>query len=93
VRAALESLGARADDQAGWARAAAGILDRRDSAGVIAALAKSAAAEDPFLRKQAALALAFWSGSAAENELAEQTLVKLTRDDGRGIPLEITDKD
>jgi hypothetical protein len=51
--------------------------------GVDKALAKSATARDSFLRELTALALSFWVGSAAENELMETTLSKLAHDDGR----------
>lgn len=93
VKVGLEQRSARADESANWARAALAIQTRADSAGVIAALAKCAVADDPFLRKQAALALAFWKGSAAENEQAEQTLARLIRDDGRGTTIEISEKE
>src|SRR5207237_7199431 len=41
-------------------------------------------AEDPTLRKFAALALTFWEGSPAENARMEDALVALSRDDGHG---------
>src|SRR5207249_3297183 len=47
-------------------------------------LARCARAEDPTLRKFAALALTFWNGSAAENARMEEALVTLSRDDGHG---------
>ncbi|MBX7105489.1 MAG: hypothetical protein K1X57_15495 [Gemmataceae bacterium] len=93
VRAALEQRGAKVDDGGKWAKAALGIIDGTDSAGTIAGLAQCADADDPFLRKQAALALGFWKGSAVENLTAEKALLKLARDDGRGNTIEITDKD
>ncbi len=53
-------------------------LQGTEDFGVIAALAKCAAADDPDLRTLTAFALGFWTGSPAENALAEQTLLKLS---------------
>jgi hypothetical protein len=58
------------------------------SPGVDAVLARCAAADDPFLREQVALALYFWDGP-----LVEPTLLRLTRDDGHGQKFEITEAD
>jgi hypothetical protein len=52
--------------------------------GVDRALARAAAADDPVLRYEAAFALTFWQGDAAENKLIEDTLVRLAHDNGRG---------
>jgi hypothetical protein len=93
ILAELDRLAVGADEQANWARSAAEIIAGKSSAGVIAALAKCAANDDPFVRKQAALALAFWNGTDAENKLAEDTLMRLTRDDGRGKSIEIMKED
>lgn len=93
VFAQLELRAAKAGDTSDWSRLAVEILRNESSGGVIAALAKCAEADDPFLRKQAALALSFWKGTASENELADATLLRLTRDDGHGRSIEITEKD
>ncbi len=58
------------------------------SQGVDAVLARCAAAEDPFLRAQVALALNFWDGP-----WVEPTLLRLARDDGHGKKVEITEAD
>lgn len=84
---------AGADDHANWSRAAIEILKGDSTSGVVAALAKCSSNDDPFVRKQAALALAFWHGSSDEMKLAEETLLKLTRDDGRGKSIEIMKDD
>jgi hypothetical protein len=60
---------------------------------VVPTLAKCATAEDPFLRKQAALALSFWSGNPQYDAMAEEALMRLTRDSGQGPRIEITDRD
>jgi hypothetical protein len=91
--ATLAQHAAGVDDRSNWARQALEILSAKSSGGVVAALAKAATNDDPFVRKQAALALAFWNGDQDENRLADQTLMRLTRDDGRGKSIEITDKD
>src|SRR5439155_6356108 len=83
ILAALDRFAALAGDKGGWAFAASDYLRHHNSQGVIAALARCAAAEDPFLRRQAALALSFWQGTAEENRAADETLLKLTRDYGR----------
>jgi hypothetical protein len=93
VLAELSRQAGRAGEMGNWSKAAVEILRHENSGGVIDALAKCADAEDPFLRKQAALALSFWLGNGDEAASAEQTLMKLTRDDGRGKPIEITEKD
>jgi hypothetical protein len=58
------------------------------SQGVDAVLARCAAADDPFLRAQVALALNFWDGP-----WVEPTLLRLARDDGHGKKVEITEAD
>jgi hypothetical protein len=68
-------------------------LQEKKELGVIAALAQCADADDPDLRKYAAHALALWDGSPAENELAEQSLLKLSRDDGHGVRIFLGDDD
>ena len=65
-------------------------MKEQHSLGVIAALAKCAGDErDIFLREQAAHALSFWEGDADEQRLAEQTLLVLARDTGRGERIKI----
>jgi len=93
VLAELSQQAGRAGDAANWSKSAVEILRKENAGGVISALTKCADAEDSFLRKQAALALSFWPGNADESANAEQALLKLTRDDGRGKPIEITEKD
>jgi len=87
-----------ADSEVEWARKAhtyLGNLYLRDAdrLGVIETLAECAKSDDPFVRKQVALALSFWEGDPAENELAEKALLRLTRDDGRGTAVEIGERD
>jgi hypothetical protein len=77
--------------RAAWARQALSYLDKGSgppSQGVDAVLARCASADDPFLRTQVALALNFWNGP-----LVEPTLLRLTRDDGHGQKIEITEVD
>ncbi len=91
--AELDRLAKVPGERGEWARAAAESLRQPSSIGVIAALATCAKSEDPFLRKEAALALSFWDGSADESTLAEETLMRLTRDDGRGPRIAIANED
>lgn len=93
VLADLDQRAAKVGDAADAARSAAEILRNQNTGGVINALSKCAEADDPFLRKQAALALSFWNGALIENDQADNTLMRLTRDDGHGKSIEITDKD
>src|SRR5262249_43336894 len=65
----------------------------KEDMGVIAALADCAKADDPDLRKYTAFALTFWEGSAKENELADRTLLALTRDDGHGVRIILGEDD
>lgn len=69
------------------------LKDNRHELGVIAALAECAKADDPDLRKFTAFALTFWNGSPRENQLAEQTLLALSRDDGRGVRIILDEND
>lgn len=73
-------------------RAADSLRGKGRSAG-IEALLESAEADDPFLRKLTAYALAFWSGTPAEDRQIEDALLRLARDDGHGTAIVITDKD
>lgn len=93
VIAELKSRAARTGDEADWARIAVDYLEGDGSLGVIAALAKCADDPDPFVRQQAALALSFWHGTPDEETLAETTLLKLLRDDGRGESLRLQKDD
>jgi hypothetical protein len=52
--------------------------------GVARVLEECADDDDEFLRLSAAFASNFWEGTPAENAAMEATLVKLSRDDGRG---------
>jgi hypothetical protein len=54
------------------------------SMGVDRALEKLADAEQPYLRKLAAMGLNFWSGTDEENERIEETLRGLSYDQGKG---------
>jgi hypothetical protein len=72
------------------AAAALAWLDGKGSLGVVRALADCAADDhDVFLREQAALALNFWDGDAADKALAEDTLLRLARDNGRGERIDL----
>ncbi|OAI49793.1 hypothetical protein AYO44_06240 [Planctomycetaceae bacterium SCGC AG-212-F19] len=79
--------------RAALARLTLDYLQQTKDLGVIAALAQCADADDPDLRKYAAHALAIWEGSPAENALAEQALLKLSRDDGHGVRIILGDDD
>jgi hypothetical protein len=74
------------------AKAALDWMDGKQSLGVVAALSDCAKEDrDVFLREQVAFALNFWRGDAGEERLAEQILVKLARDTGRGERIEIVE--
>jgi hypothetical protein len=68
-------------------------LQGKQELGVIGSLADCARADDPDLRKYTAFALTFWDGSPKENQLAEQVLLNLARDDGRGVRIILDDND
>jgi len=93
ILAELDRLAGGAGESGGWARAAAETLRGQGSAGVVPALVKSAASDDPYLRKQSALALTFWTGPPDDVVRGEQALLKLTRDDGHGRSVEVTERD
>jgi hypothetical protein len=78
---------------ADWARAAAAYLRKSGPTPMVAALLDCADADDPFLRRQTALALTFWHGTADENRRIEAALARLARDDGHGTPVEVEEKD
>lgn len=62
--------------------------------GVIATLAICANSDDRFTRKLVALALAVWQGDERENDLAEETLLKLaTTNQAFGSEIEIGEDD
>jgi hypothetical protein len=94
ILAELAAASVASGPQAEWARQALGFLDgSKTNVGVIAALAESAKADDPYLRTLVALALTFWEGEGDERVLAENTLKTLSRDDGHGTRIEIGDAD
>jgi hypothetical protein len=69
-------------------------LDGTDkNVGVIQTLTQCARSDDPFLRELVALALNFWQGNAADNALAEQVLLTLSRDDGHGVRIDVGETD
>jgi hypothetical protein len=72
-----------------WARVCRDYLRRRqegkhDALGVDKVLIACAEDDNPFLREIAAFAMNFWTGTAKEEEAIEETLVRLSHDDGRG---------
>jgi hypothetical protein len=77
-----------------WARKTVDGLEGKDF-GVIACLAQCAKADDPDLRTLTAFALGFWKGSASENALADQTLLKLSgmNENGQGERVLLTEDD
>lgn len=89
----LDRLSHSAGENGAWAKGAAEALRNQGTAGVVPALVKAAGSDDPYLRKQAALALTFWIGAPGDNLRAEQALLKLTRDDGHGRSIEVTERD
>jgi hypothetical protein len=85
IRQELKSEASVGSDRAGWARTVLANMEDRRPLGVIASLVHCSKEDrDIFLREQAAHALIFWNGDADENRLAEQALLELTRDTGRG---------
>jgi hypothetical protein len=89
VLAQLNQEIARPGKRGDWARKAHDCLAARRQGnamaiGLDATLAECAKAENPELRKMVALALTYWQGNVEENQLMEQTLVKLAHDDGFG---------
>lgn len=68
-----------------WALAVFAWLEQGRPLGVVGALVECCKEPvDIFLREQAAHALIFWDGDASEKKMAEQALLELTRDIGRG---------
>lgn len=74
--------------RAAWARTAHDFVTRGKPLGVDAALEKIAGCDDPYTRALVAHAFNFWDGPRAE-----PTLLKLARDDGWGVRVEITEND
>jgi hypothetical protein len=74
---------------ANWARRSLAYLNKSGPLGAIDGLAACALADDPFLRKQTAHALSFWTGTDEENKRAEATLLMLAKDDGHGTIIEV----
>jgi hypothetical protein len=93
VRRQLEGITSSGDDRTrAWADAALKWIDTGKSLGVVSALSDCAKEDrDIFLREQVAFALNFWRGDADEEKLAEQTLLLLARDSGRGERIEISE--
>jgi hypothetical protein len=84
ARHQLEQEARAASESGTWAAAALAFLDGK-SLGVIDALAECAKEPtDIFLRVQVAHALGFWDGDERERKLAEDTLLVLARDVGKG---------
>ncbi len=76
-----------------WAEAALGSLDGK-SIGVIDTLAECAnEPNDIFLREQVALALGFWEGNTREQKKAEDALLLLAHDVGRGERITIEENE
>lgn len=93
VLAELEQeVGTSGSDRRAWARTALENLKDRQAGrpralGVDRALAHCAEDKNPVLREITAFALISWEGDAAETARIEQTLLKLSFDDGRGDDL------
>ena len=96
ILAKLQDEAAGSGKRAQWARQALTYLRKDQGGGLLASaltgvdavLARCALADDPFLREEVALALNFWEGP-----WVEPTLLRLTRDDGRGRKIEVTEAD
>jgi hypothetical protein len=86
-------------DRAAWARLALDGMNGTGELGVIRALAEIRDTDfarsdgDPFLRGMVAFALTFWEGTPAENAVAEQALIRLARDDGHGVTVDVSQVD
>jgi hypothetical protein len=75
-----------------WAKPMLDYLKQRrqgkaDSLGVAEVLARCSEEEDPYLRELTALASNFWHGTAREQAMIEQLLVRLSTDAGTGEDL------
>jgi hypothetical protein len=86
-------------DRATWAKVALDGMKGTGELGVIRALAEIRDADyarsdgDPFLRRMVAFALTFWEGTPAESAVGEQALSRLSRDDGHGILVDVSQVD
>jgi hypothetical protein len=84
IMANLEEEAGKRGLRATWASQTLEYLHgKKDALGVDNVLAGCARSNDPFLRAQVALALAYWEGGHSE-----ETLDELSSDDGRGAPPE-----
>ncbi len=89
VAARLEHEAGGKGDRARWATATLKSLEGSASLRVDKALAECADDEsDPFLRELVAFALKYWDGPEVE-----RTLVKLSRDHGEGVAIEVGEMD
>lgn len=93
TRTQLEQAAAGVGDQADWARRSLDYLNKKGPLGAIDSLVACSRDDDPFIRKEAALALAFWFGTAEENQKAEAALAALAQDDGHGTTISIREGD
>lgn len=89
----LEIAAGGAGAPAEWARKSLAFLNKSGPLGAIDALAACARDDDPFIRKETALALAFWFGTPEENARAEATLSALAQDDGHGVTIAVQEGD
>jgi hypothetical protein len=76
------------DKRAETAKYALGVLEGKRPHEVDKALAMCAKSQDTFLREETAMALNVWDGP-----LTEPTLLLLSRDDGHGIRIDVTEDD
>jgi hypothetical protein len=84
VLATMEEEAGKGDLRGTWAdKALAELRGKKGSLGVENVLARCARSDDPYLRKEVALALAFWEGPGSE-----ATLDDLGADDGHGAATE-----
>jgi hypothetical protein len=80
VLATLEEEAGKGGLRGRWAdKALAELRGKKGALGIESVLARCARSDDPYLRKEVALALAFWEGPGSE-----ETLDDLTADDGHG---------
>jgi len=93
VIAKLKAAAVGSGESADWARRSLAYLNTTGPLCAIDALVACSQADDPFLRKETALALSFWLGTPEENKRAETTLLALARDDGHGTVIQITKDD
>lgn len=93
TRRQLEQALNGAGDSGEWARRSLNYLQKSGPLGAIDSLVACSRDDDPFLRKEAALALSFWFGTAEENQKAEAALVTLAQDDGHGTTISIREGD